>query len=165
MPQQFNNLGTIRKFNGININQTQFFNHVHCETYINKIVKHHNWQNERIRTIPIMMRIDVDYQTRIQLEEGPKWLKERKQLNKQMIFSYRHRQCIGELIYALTICQIDILIAVITLSRHSINPAKIHDETVKQISLYLNTTKRIGLTYWRTKQQMDLPYKPDPITV
>ena len=48
-----------------------------------------------------------------------------------MGFSYL--QCIGELIYALTIYRINISIAVITLSQHSNNPAQIHYEAVKQI--------------------------------
>ena len=163
MINPLNNLGTIRKFNCVNINQTQPFNHVHCETYINKIVQHHNWQNERIRVIPVPMRTDVKYQTKIQLNEGPESVKEQKQLEKQMGFSYQ--QCIGELIYALTICRVDISIAVITLSQHSINPAQIHYETVKHMFLDLNATQTIGLTYWRTQQQMDLPYAPDPITI
>ena len=158
-----NNLGTIRKFNGVNIDQTQLFNRVHCETYIQKIVKHHDWENERIRVNPVPMRTDVEYQTKIQLDKGPETLKEQKQLEKRMGFSYR--QCIGELIYALTICRVDISIAVITLSQHSINLAQIHYKAVKHIFLYLNATKKIGLTYWRTQQQIDLPYSPDPITI
>ena len=80
-------LGTIWKFHSVNIDQTESFNHVHCETYINKIVKHHNWQHEQTRAKPIPMRIDVDYQTIIQLEEGPKSMKEQKQLEKQMCFT------------------------------------------------------------------------------
>ena len=43
MINPLNNLGTIRKFNGVNIDQTQSYNHLHCETYINKIVTHHGW--------------------------------------------------------------------------------------------------------------------------
>ena len=42
MINPLNNLGTIRKLNGVNINQTESFYHLHCETYINKIVTHHN---------------------------------------------------------------------------------------------------------------------------
>ena len=67
------------------------------------------------------METDIEYQTRIQLDEGPESLKEQQQLEKQMGFSYR--QCIGKLIYALTICRIDISIAVIALSQYSTNPA------------------------------------------
>ena len=80
-----------------------------------------------------------------------------------MGFSYR--QCIRELIYALIICRIDISIAVIKLSQRAIKPAKIHYEAVKHVFLYLNAMKKFGLTYWRTQQRMDLPYKPDPITI
>ena len=39
MINPLNNLGTIRKFKGVNIDQKQSFNHVHCETYINKIAQ------------------------------------------------------------------------------------------------------------------------------
>ena len=80
-----------------------------------------------------------------------------------MGFSYR--QCIGELMYALTICRIDISIAIITLTQYSINPAKIHYEAVKHTFVYLNATRRDGLTYWRTEQRIDLPYAPDPNTI
>ena len=91
------------------------------------------------------MKTDVEYQTRIQLNEGPKSMKERKQLENQMGFSYR--QYIGKLIYALTIFLIDISIVVITLSQHSIDPAKIHYDAAKHIFVYLNATKSDGLTY------------------
>jgi hypothetical protein len=56
-----------------------------------------------------------------------------------MGFSYR--QTIGELIYALTVCRIDISIAVITLSQHSHHPAQIHYEAVKQVFAYLNARR------------------------
>ena len=56
-----------------------------------------------------------------------------------MGFSYR--QYDGELICTLTICRIDISIAEITISQHSINLAKIHYEAVEHLFVYLNTTK------------------------
>ena len=149
MIKLLNKLGTIRKFNGVNIDQKRDFNHVHCETYIDKTVQHHGWQNEKTRKRPIPMKMDVDFQIRIQLEEGPESMKERKHLERQMGFNYQ--QCIGELVYTLTICCVDISIAVTTLSQHAINPAKIHYEAVKQVFLYLNATKKVGLTYWRIK--------------
>ena len=85
---------------------------------------------------------------------------EYKRLEKRMEFSYQ--QCIGELIYALTICQIDILIVIITLSQHSLNPAKIDYKAVKHLFVYLNSTKHDRHTYWRTELQLDLPYAADP---
>ena len=74
---------------------------------------------------------------------------------------FNYRQCIGELIYALTVCRIDISIAVITLSQHSNHPTEIHYKAIKQVFAYLNSTKREGLTYWRREPRMDLP-KMDP---
>ena len=85
MINPLNNLGTIRKFNGVNIDQTESFNHVHCETYINKIVQHHNWQHKKIRAKPIPMKTDVNYQTQIQLDEGPELLKEQQQLENKLV--------------------------------------------------------------------------------
>ena len=38
-----NFLGTVQRFNGVDVKQTQNYNHIHCSTYINKIVEHHNW--------------------------------------------------------------------------------------------------------------------------
>ena len=78
---------------------------------------------------------------------------------------FNYRQCVGELIYALTICRIDISIAIITLSQHSLNPARIHYEAIKHLFAYLNATKRHGLTYWRTSPQLDLPLTQDPTPI
>ena len=118
MIDSLNNLGTIRKFNRVNIDQTSSYNHLQCETYINKIVTHNRWQNIKKHVKLISMQTDTEYQTNIQLHKGPDSIKEQKQLERKMGFSYR--QCIGELIYALTICIIDISIAIITLSQHSL---------------------------------------------
>ena len=109
------------------------------------------------------MKTHVNYRTKIQLEEGPDALKEQKHLEKNMGFSYK--QCIGELIYVLTICRVDISIAITTLIQHAINPTKILYDAVKHVFLSLNATKKIGLTYWRMQQQIDLPYKLDSITI
>jgi hypothetical protein len=65
----------------------------------------------------------------------------------------------------LTVCRVDISIAVITLSQHSHHPAQIHYEAVKQVFAYLNPTKRDGLTYWRPRPQMDLPIAQDPTPI
>ena len=62
---------------------------------------------------------------------------------------FNYQQAIKELIYAYTICCIDIVVAVITLSQFSQQLAKIHYEAVKHIFAYLNAIKTYGLTYWR----------------
>ena len=107
------------------------------------------------------MRTNTEYQSRIQLSKGPETEKEQKQLERQMGFSYR--QCIGELIYALTICRVNISVAIITLIQLSINLAQIH--LVKHIFTLQKLTKRNGLTYWRTSAWMELPLAPNPTLI
>jgi hypothetical protein len=60
------------------------------------------------------MKSDSKYQADIQTSRGPESIKEQKELEKRIGFSYR--QTIGGLIYALTVCRIDISIAVKTLT-------------------------------------------------
>ena len=78
MINPLNTLGTKQKFDGININQTQSYNHMHCETYINKIVEHHSWKHLKSANKPIPMRTDTEYQTQIQRSQGPESIKEQK---------------------------------------------------------------------------------------
>ena len=75
---------------------------------------------------------------------------------------FNYRQAIGELIYAYTICQIDIAIPVITLSQFSQHPAEAHYLAVKDVFAYLYATKEYGLTYWQPTPREDLPLKPNP---
>ena len=140
MTNPLNKLGTIRRFNGVNLEQTRYCNHVHYATYIEKIVSHHGWDKLTIRSLPTPMKSDSNYQVDIQMKSrGHELIKEQKELEKRMGFSYR--QTIG-LIYALTVCRVAISTAVITLSQHSHHPAQIHYEAVKQVFAYLNATLR-----------------------
>jgi hypothetical protein len=58
------------------------------------------------------MKSDSKFQADIQTSLGPESIKEQNELEKRMSFSYC--QTIGKLIYALTVCRVDISIAVIT---------------------------------------------------
>ena len=109
------------------------------------------------------MQADNKNQADIQLSRAPEDPIEAKDLEKTIGFNYR--QAIGELVYAYTICRIDIAVPVIILSQFSQQPAKIHYETVKQVFAYLNATRMYGLTYWRPKPREDLPLKPDPLPI
>jgi hypothetical protein len=92
------------------------------------MVSHHSWNKLKTRSPPMTMKSDSKFQADI-IQTSNKRTK--KELEPQMGFSYR--QTIGESIYALTVCQVDISIAVITLSQHSHHPAQIHYEAVKQV--------------------------------
>ena len=141
MTHALNQLGIIRNFNGVHADQTRDYTHLHCKAYIEHIIEHHGWTHEF---------------------EGPTDPYDTKQLQKKMGFNYF--QAIGELIYALTICWVDISPALITFSQHSAAPATIHCDDVKQVFLYLYTTKHHGLTYCQTYPREDLPYVPHPGT-
>lgn len=85
------------------------------------------------------MKSYLKYQNNIQLTKGHIDPYEAKQLQQTMEFNYF--QAIGELIYALSICQVDISLASIALNQHSEAPAKIHYDAVKQIFSYLHAAK------------------------
>jgi hypothetical protein len=155
MANPLNDLGVIKRFNGVDIVQTRHYVKVHCETYLARICEHHGWTNEKCANKPVPMKSDSTYQAILQLAEGPESMKERQQLEETMGFSYR--QAIGELIFALTICRIDISVAVITLSQYSENPAKEHYQATKAVFVYLWHTKDDGIYYWRPEPREDLP--------
>ena len=54
------------KFNGVDIDQAQNYNHIHCASYIDKIIQHHNWQNLMTCTPPTPIQADNKYQADIQ---------------------------------------------------------------------------------------------------
>ena len=46
MQNPLNDLGLIKRFNGIDILQSRDYVKISCETYVDKIVSHHGWENE-----------------------------------------------------------------------------------------------------------------------
>lgn len=164
MTNKLNDLGVIKRFNGVDVQQTRNYIKLHCETYIDKIISHHGWENDYVHaTRPIPMRSESQYQAELETSQGPQTPKERQELEKQMGFSYR--QAIGELIFAMTICRLDISAAVIKLSQYSENPAKCHYQAVRNIFGYLRATKADGIYYWRPEPRDDLPDEPLPTTI
>ena len=99
----------------------------------------------------------------LELAEGPTDEKEKQALEQNMGFSYR--QAIGEAIFAMTICRIDISPAIIKLSQYSEKPAKCHYQALKNLFAFLNVTKGEGLYYWRQEARMDLPNEPLPVPI
>jgi hypothetical protein len=163
MQNPLNDLGVIKRFNGIDILQARDFVKVSCESYIDKIVTHHGWQNEVASNHPIPMRADSESLRKLELSKGPEDPREAQELEKEMGFSYR--QAIGELIFAMTVGRIDISYPIIKLSQYSARPSKAQYQAVKQVFVYLNATRDQGLTYWRREPNMNVPYAAPPIPV
>jgi hypothetical protein len=162
MANPLNELGIIKRFNGIDIHQTKYYIKLSCETYIDKIVQHHGWQLEKAANLPVPMRNDTTYQAALELTNGPDEAKEQRALEHEMTFSYR--QAIGELIFAMTICRLDISPALIKLAQYSQNPAKCHYKATKAVFVFLNATKYEGIYYWRKQPNETLPDDPFPTT-
>jgi len=160
-------LGTVNRFNGVDIDQTQEYIKVSTGTYIKKILTSKGWldaaipDNSTIKYTP--MHSDNTYNKLID-ESIPIPDKELPAVEKEMGFTYK--QGIGELIYALVTCRPDISFPLIKLSQHSTKPSRLHFEAVRGIYAYLKQTQEVGIHYWRPKPRMDLPLKdrPTPLT-
>jgi hypothetical protein len=164
MVNPLNELGVIKRFNGLDIQQTRRYVKISCQTYIGKTVEHHEWQQEHTANLPIPMRNDSTYLANLELSYGPEDVKEQQELETQMGCSYR--QAIGELIFAMTICRLDISPAIIKLSQYLEAPAKCHYQAAKAIFTYQYATKHDGIYYWRPAAREDLlPNEDLPKTI
>ena len=155
-----NDLGVIRKFNGVNVHQTKWYITISCEDYISKLLEMHDWTKLKAAHKPIPMRDDSTYQRVLELAHGPTTSQEQDHIQKQAGFSYR--AAIGELIYAMVVARPDISFATTKLSQYATNPAIEHYNAVQQVFAYLNHTKSDGLTYWRLTPSQELPDVPPP---
>jgi hypothetical protein len=109
------------------------------------------------------MRNNSSYLATLELTEGPDDPAEQHALEKQMGFNYR--QVIGEAIFAMTLCRLDIAPAVIKLSQYSTNPAKCHYQAAKALMIYLHATREDGIFYWPPAPNDTLPDVPLPKTI
>ena len=157
-------LGTIERFNGVDVLQTKHFIKLYNNTYINKILQRHDWIHQEqlppLHNLPLPMKSDTQYQRNLEQQPIPTE-KEIQQLEKEMGFGYR--QAIGELIYALVTCRPDISYPVIKLSQYSTRPTRAHFEAVKDVYRYLKATENDGIHFWRKEPRHDLPYHPPPL--
>jgi Reverse transcriptase (RNA-dependent DNA polymerase) len=163
MTNELNDLGIIKRFNGMDVDQTKHFVKLSCHTYIDKVIKHHGWENEKHAHKPIPMRTESKYLSDLETNEGPEDVRAQQDLERQMGFNYR--QVIGEAIFAMTLCRIDIAPAVIKLSQYSSRPHKYHYQAAKALMVYLYATRNDGLYYWRPEPNEALPDVPLPIPV
>ena len=150
-------LGTISRFNGIDVEQAREYIKIYNRTYIDKMLLKHHWirkEPDHTHTFPTPMISEPSYQRKLETAETPTE-KEIAQLEKKHGFGYR--QAIGELIYALVTCRPDISFPVIKLSQYSTRPTDLHFEAVKNIYRYLNATKDDGIYFWRKSNRNDLP--------
>ena len=141
MTFELNEMGLINKFNGVYVEQTKQYTLLHCEPYIEQLVEHHQWSDEPLADKEIPMKCYNKYVNEIQESKGPDMELDSvnaRRLEKEMNFNYQ--QLLVELIYAYTICRLDIAPSLILLSQHGKAPAKTHYKALKHVLLYLYAT-------------------------
>jgi hypothetical protein len=149
-----NDLGTLTKFNGVDVSQTRDYTKISCKSFLSKVLNHHQWDKKTKQHNPIPMRHDTAYQAQLEAATLPTTPEERALLHAD---HFNYRQAIGEAIYAMTVARPDIAYAVIKLSQYSHNPAKIHYQAVRHLFKYLALTKSQGIHYWRKHPVATLP--------
>ncbi|KAI2496066.1 retrotransposon [Fragilaria crotonensis] len=152
--------GILSSFNGVDVEQSDRYIKISCESYIDKLLAHYGWSSsgsrdtdekpiEPIASSTIQQMFD-DYAA------APLEGTDTSQaLEMSMGFSYR--SVLGALIYAYVVARPDIGYAVTTLARFSDHPAKIHYDALRRVARYLRMTKNWGLLYWRHSKLSSLP--------
>jgi hypothetical protein len=82
----FHRTGSHHTLQWTDIQQTGHYIKISAQTYINKIVEHHGWQQENIANLPLVKPNDSMYQVTLELSYGPDDVKEERELKTQMGF-------------------------------------------------------------------------------
>ena len=155
--------GMHSRYNGVDVHQTRDYIKLSCETYIRRVLQTHGWEtpgaNESDRHDSVPLAPDFS-KTLVSLIGPPEGTAEHFKLEKQVGYSYR--QVLGELIYAYTVCRVDIGYAATLLSRFSHAPALEHYKALKDVVKYLRRTMTWGIMYWRPHPVASLPHVPPP---
>jgi dUTPase len=150
-------LGIITRFNGIDIDQCREYVKIHNTTYIDQIIAKNPWLNDDtspLSIFPLPMNPDKAHLKELE-QTAPLTPEERLQAEKDYQFGYRN--AVGEIIYAMITCRVDIAFAIIKLSQYSTKPAIVHFEAIRHLYRYLKATKTEGIYYWRKSPRTDLP--------
>ena len=83
MTNPLNDLGIIKRFNGVDIQQTRYYVKVFAETYLTRVLEHHGWLNLHAANIPIPMRTETAFMATLKLTKAPLTKKKSKPLNKR----------------------------------------------------------------------------------
>jgi hypothetical protein len=151
-------------FNGVNVVQMRDYIKIDCHTYINKMCSKYLalWLNKvpLLENQPTPLPLDGDWLKGFNAATGPTDPKEQAALKGSMQIKYRAG--IGELIWAMTTCQLDIAFTSVKLSQSNSTLAEIHYHSLKHAIRYLYMTCNNGIYFWCTQPQPDLPNGPLP---
>ena len=121
--------GLVKKFNVIYVLQTRRYTKIHCESYIQKLLKAHSWDTPTKEDGSIKTRNfkPISSSVIISLYEtvGPtEHTSENATLENKMQFSYRG--LLGELLYAYIICHTYVGYTLVTLAKFATHPDEVH---------------------------------------
>jgi len=153
-------LGTIDRFNGMDICQTRYYVKLTCKKYLIKMVKGHEDLLQHIPVNAVPLPADSAYIRELENASVPATLTEKLELKEQMGFNYW--QVIGEIIFPMMKCRPEIAPHAIKLSHYMENPAREHYQALRDILAFLANTPDEGIYYWRKEPRMDLPIGPLP---
>ena len=158
--------GILESFNGVDVEQTDRYIKITCESYIDKLLAHYGWSSSGSRKTdekPIeplatstTQQMFEDYATAPHFET-------REYCDLETTAGFSYRSVLGALIYAYVVARPDIGHALTTLARFSDHPAKIHYDALRRVARYQRMTKHRGLLYWRRTLITSLPpgtFKP-----
>ena len=158
--------GILESFNGVDVEQTDRYIKIKCESYIDKLLAHYGWSSSGSRETdkkPIKplaasttQQMFKDYATAPRDET-------RAYGDLETAAGFSCRSVLGALIYVYVVARLDIGHAVTTLARLSDHPAKIRYDALRRVARYLRMTKQWGLLNWRRTLITSLPpgtFKP-----
>lgn len=124
-------LGRLRRFLGIDFEQTEGQVVMSQKRYVNKILKRFEMQDCRARETPCEPKLDYSENA------------------EKMTNSRKYREAVGSLIYLSTCTRPDISFVVSKLSQHFDDPTEEHWSTVKHVFRYLKGTAEQSLCFKR----------------
>jgi hypothetical protein len=146
--------GIMTHFNGIDVEQSHCYIHLHVKQYLDKVFAAHGWDSITPTTLP--MRADNAF-IRL-LDKATSLDPDKHATTEHAMFSYR--QAIGELVWPMITVRPDISFAVVKLSQFCTTPGLEHYKAVKQVFQYLSDKRTVGLVYKRSIPCPDLPHLP-----
>ena len=156
-------LGLITLFNGLNVEQTQYYIKISCKSYIERICEKYlgTWmRNHVMSTRPTPLPQTDSFLKSFLSATGEASEQFQSKLSDDMGIKYRN--ALGEVIYALVTCRPDISYAVVKCAQATIHPHEIHYHGLKHLLKYVYTTRDDGIYYWRLHGNPTLPLVPNP---
>ncbi|KAI2495082.1 hypothetical protein MHU86_19437 [Fragilaria crotonensis] len=152
--------GILESFNGVDVEQTDRYIKISCESYIDKLLAHYGWASSSSRETDEKPIEPISASTTQQMFDDYATAPHNgtdAYCDLETAAGFSYRSVLGALIYAYVVARPDIGYAVTTLARFSDHPAKIHYDALRRVARYLRMTKTWGLFYWRRSLISSLP--------